>query len=277
MFFPVLITILNAHRQRVALLSLLLPLMAIYLWQMPHVLLKNPKKDPIELIIESSSVIKKSVEVTTILPEPKLLPPVENKAVDSPKKQSTPVPIIRPQVDVIAPTPVVPVAPPLIPISPTPVEVKKAAPSNSSPVPHITPPPPLPISSVAPPTPSPAPTPLPTSAPTPAPTPAPSPVVNKESEYVSIIKAQLNSNKRYPTGREASLQRPAGKVQLWFELGRDGSLKKSGIEESSQSLLLDSAALSTIRRTTFPAWPENTWPNESIHRFTVSLEFIPIH
>ena len=111
MFFPVLITILNAHRQRVALLSLLLPVMAIYLWQMPHVLLKNPKKDPIELIIESSSVIKKSVEVPTILPEPKLSPPVENKAVEPPKKQPTPVPIIRPQVEVIAPTPVVPVAP----------------------------------------------------------------------------------------------------------------------------------------------------------------------
>jgi protein TonB len=87
----------------------------------------------------------------------------------------------------------------------------------------------------------------------------------------------LNSNKRYPTGREASLQRPSGKVKLWFVLNRNGLLQEAGIDESSNSIILDNAALATVRRTSYLAWPEGSWPALSQHKFTVTLDFFPLN
>lgn len=122
-----------------------------------------------------------------------------------------------------------------------------------------------------------------TAAPAPAtPTPAvaaPAPVAakphNAEAEYVARLRAHLNSIKRYPTGREASQQRPQGKVRVWFVLKRDGALVDAGIEESSNSMLLDDAARKTINRSNFSGFPESSWAGENTHRFTAELEFIP--
>jgi protein TonB len=131
--------------------------------------------------------------------------------------------------------------------------------------------------------------------PTPTPTPAPSfptatpvqeapkmavqpPVsVSLENNYIVSVRATLNANKRYPTGREASLQRPSGKVKLWFVLTRNGALQDAGIDESSNSIILDNAALSTLRRTTYAPWPEGSWASQSQHKFTVTLDFVPLN
>jgi protein TonB len=135
-----------------------------------------------------------------------------------------------------------------------------------------------------------APAPLQTAPPAPTPTPptvspielpkAPTPLpasVSVENNYIASVRATLNANKRYPTGREASLQRPSGKVKVWFVLLRNGSLQDSGIDESSNSIILDNAALSTVRRTNYVAWPDSSWPNQSQHRFSVTLEFVPFN
>ncbi len=108
------------------------------------------------------------------------------------------------------------------------------------------------------------------------PTPAPS-SASIESSYVATVRAQLNANKRYPTGREASLQRPSGKAVVWFVLNRNGTLSDAGIEDSSNSIILDNAALSTVRRTSYATWPEGSWPGQSQHRFTVTLDFVPVN
>jgi len=97
-----------------------------------------------------------------------------------------------------------------------------------------------------------------------------------EAAYVTSVRALLNANKRYPTGREASLQRPSGKAVVWFVLNRNGTLQEAGIEGSSNSILLDNAALSTVRRTSYTPWPEGSWPGQSQHRFTVTLDFVPL-
>ena len=97
-----------------------------------------------------------------------------------------------------------------------------------------------------------------------------------ENAYVVNVRALLNANKRYPTGREASLQRPSGKAVVWFVLNRNGTLQEAGIDGSSNSILLDNAALSTVRRTSYTPWPEGSWPGQSHHRFTVTLDFIPL-
>lgn len=107
--------------------------------------------------------------------------------------------------------------------------------------------------------------------------PPPPSSANIETAYVSSVRALLNANKRYPTGREASLQRPSGKAVVWFVLNRHGSLQEAGIEDSSNSIILDNAALSTVRRTSYTPWPEGSWPGQNQHRFTVTLDFVPLN
>ena len=98
-----------------------------------------------------------------------------------------------------------------------------------------------------------------------------------ENNYIASVRSTLNANKRYPTGREASLQRPAGKVKIAFVLARNGSLIEATVEESSNSIILDNAALATVRRTNYAPWPDGTWPSQSQHKFTVSLDFVPLN
>jgi protein TonB len=94
-----------------------------------------------------------------------------------------------------------------------------------------------------------------------------------QAGYETIIRRYLESIKRYPTSREARLQRPTGKVGVWLEVNRDGSLKDAGIAKSADSLVLDNAALSTIRNGKYPPFPPEAYPGESSHRFTLTLEY----
>lgn len=98
-----------------------------------------------------------------------------------------------------------------------------------------------------------------------------------ENNYIASVRSILNANKRYPTGREASMQRPSGKVKIGFVLARNGNLLEASVEESSNSIILDNAALATVRRTPYAPWPDGTWPNQSQHKFTVSLDFVPLN
>jgi protein TonB len=112
--------------------------------------------------------------------------------------------------------------------------------------------------------------------PKPAATQAPA-SVSLENNYIASVRSTLNANKRYPTGREASLQRPTGKVKIAFVLARNGSLVEASVEESSNSIILDNAALATVRRTNYAPWPDGSWPSQSQHKFTVSLDFVPLN
>ncbi len=95
-----------------------------------------------------------------------------------------------------------------------------------------------------------------------------------EEAFVARVRAVLEANKRYPTGREASQQRPKGQVRLWFALDRQGVLIDCGLLEGSPSMLLDRAALSTLRRSVFPPFPPDAWRGQEQHRFTAQLDFI---
>ncbi|MFT5588437.1 MAG: protein TonB [Bradyrhizobium sp.] len=99
--------------------------------------------------------------------------------------------------------------------------------------------------------------------------------VSPDAEYIATLHAHLNRIKRYPTGREASQLRPQGKVKIWFVLRRDGSVVDVGLEQSSNSMLLDDAARKTINRATFAAFPEASWADEASHRFSAELEYVP--
>ncbi|MDZ7655016.1 MAG: TonB family protein [Sulfurimicrobium sp.] len=101
------------------------------------------------------------------------------------------------------------------------------------------------------------------------------PALAAEASYVTRVRGHLKSIKRYPTGREASLQRSAGIAVVWFILSRNGELIDQGIETSSGSLLLNAAALSTIKRGNYPPFPDDAWAGKAQHRFTVELDFAP--
>lgn len=171
--------------------------------------------------------------------------------------------------------------PPPPPPPPKPIEKAPEAPKVDAPPPPFVPPP-----DVTPPATSTAPAIVSTAAPPPTPpapvTPPPpkepdakAVAAAMETEYQIKVKAMLEAAKRYPTGRKASQERPQGQVRVWFILARSGALVDSGVLVSSDSNLLDDAALATVRRSTYPAWPTNTWVGQEQHKFEIVLAFSP--
>ena len=232
-----LIDRLNQERHKLSSLGSLL--LVFFVFSMAQAI-----KGPAEMLAQEA------MELTTTLIEPLLQPPPKTPP---------------PQVKQPEPKPKM-LALPNVPMTPAPIEPARevtAAAESPRPIP----------------TPTPAPS-LPTATPVQeAPKMAAQPPisVSLENNYIVSVRATLNANKRYPTGREASLQRPSGKVKLWFVLARNGTLQDAGIDESSNSIILDNAALSTLRRTTYAPWPEGSWASQSQHKFTVTLDFVPLN
>ena len=232
-----LIDRLNQERHKLSSLGSLL--LVFFVFSMAQAI-----KGPAEMLAQEA------MELTTTLIEPLLQPPPKTPP---------------PQVKQPEPKPKM-LAMPNAPITPAPIEPAREVTAAAE---------------------SPRPTPTPTPAPSfPTATPVqeapkmavqPPVSVSLENNYIVSVRATLNANKRYPTGREASLQRPSGKVKLWFVLTRNGALQDAGIDESSNSIILDNAALSTLRRTTYAPWPEGSWASQSQHKFTVTLDFVPLN
>lgn len=106
--------------------------------------------------------------------------------------------------------------------------------------------------------------------------PATPPVPSSKGQsdrYEAQVLRYLESVKRYPTSREARQTRPSGVVTVWFELSRAGKVLDAGIEKSSNSSLLDSEALKTVRSGNFPVFPEAVFANADKHRFSANLNY----
>ena len=234
-----LIDRLNQERHKLSSLGSLL--LVFFVFSMAQAI-----KGPAEMLAQEA------MEITTTLIEPLLQP--------TPPKSAPQIAKPEPQSKMLAL--------PNVPTTPAPIEpVREVTAAAESPRPIPTP------------TPTPAPS-LPTATPVqevPKMAAQPPISVSLENNYIVSVRATLNANKRYPTGREASLQRPSGKVKLWFVLARNGALQDAGIDESSNSIILDNAALSTLRRTTYAPWPEGSWASQSQHKFTVTLDFVPLN
>ena len=234
-----LIDRLNQKRHKLSSLGSLL--LVFFVFSMAQAI-----KGPAEMLAQEA------MEITTTLIEPLLQPTPPKSAPQIAKPEPQPKMLALPNV----------------PTTPAPIEpVREVIAAAESPRPIPTP------------TPTPAPS-LPTATPVqevPKMAAQPPISVSLENNYIVSVRATLNANKRYPTGREASLQRPSGKVKLWFVLARNGALQDAGIDESSNSIILDNAALSTLRRTTYAPWPEGSWASQSQHKFTVTLDFVPLN
>jgi protein TonB len=219
-------------------------------------------------------------------PEPAPEPPVEP---ESTPPESTPPIEPEPEPDVPAPIVEIPKPEPPKPEPPKPKEVKPKEhkpvepkpkePKPKEPKPVVTKKAAEPKTEPAEPKAAPGPAQPPAAevvAPKPvAPEPKPNLSAAAEANYAAQVRADLNANKRYPTGREASLTQPAGTVRVWMVLNRQGEVVDSGIEATSHSMLLDRAALSTVRRANFPPFPAESWSGAATHRFTVDMNYQP--
>lgn len=94
-----------------------------------------------------------------------------------------------------------------------------------------------------------------------------------DSDFEHKIRHLIESAKRYPTGREASLQKPQGVVVACVLLQRDGSLQEMKVQKSSTYPILDNAAKRLLSNLQYPPIPEDIFPGRASHSFCVNLDY----
>ncbi|WP_380182803.1 energy transducer TonB [Kalamiella sp. sgz302252] len=95
-----------------------------------------------------------------------------------------------------------------------------------------------------------------------------------ENGWVAGLRSDLEAQKRYPTGRQASLERPEGSVEIWLEVDRSGRVLASGISNKARSMLLNRAALGSLQniRQVKP-FPTDAFTGQNSRRFTATLNY----
>ncbi|EFQ64406.1 energy transducer TonB family protein [Pseudomonas lactucae] len=195
-----------------------------------------------------------AVELALVEPEPEVVP---EPAVE----QEPPPPLIEDQEAEPAPPP-----PPPKPVpkpEPKPKPVPKPAVAKTAPTP-----PPVAATKPAPPVAAPV-------APTPAP-PAPPKVDGQalEGGYLKGLRNELDTYKQYPTGRQASLERPTGEVVVWLLVDRQGRVLDSGLQTQASSMLLNRAATNSLRRIKqVKPFPEQAFGGRNEQRFTATFNY----
>ncbi|AZC82326.1 energy transducer TonB family protein [Pseudomonas chlororaphis] len=202
-----------------------------------------------------------AVEIALVEPEPQVAPePVV--------EQEPPPPVIEDEEAEPAPPP--PPPPPKPQPQPQPKPEPKPKPQ----------PKPTPVAAKA----TPAPTPpvaakpvQPAVAPTPAPPAPPPPKVDGqalEGGYLKGLRNELDSYKQYPSGRQASLERPSGEVVVWLLVDRQGRVLDSGIQTQASSMLLNRAATNSLRRIKqVKPFPEQAFGGRNEQRFTATFNY----
>lgn len=184
-------------------------------------------------------------EPLPVEPEPPQVVPEEEPLVIEPPK---PKPVVKPK----------PPAPKPQPPKPAPAAVAQSTPVAPQPAVAAAPKP------VAPPAVVPAPAPAPA---------APSSAI-KESLYTAALRKELEKHKQYPSGREASLQRPQGDVVIWLEVDRAGNVLDSGIENKAPNMLLNRAAQTSLRRVEkVSPFPSDAFSGKNKQRFTATFSY----
>ncbi|WP_016705256.1 energy transducer TonB [Pseudomonas chlororaphis] len=201
-----------------------------------------------------------AVEIALVEPEPQVAPePVV--------EQEPPPPVIEDQEAEPAPPPPPPKPQPKPEPKPKPKPkpLPKPAPVATKPTPAPTPP-----VAAKPVQPAVAPTPAP-------PAPPPAPKVDGqalEGGYLKGLRNELDTYKQYPSGRQASLERPSGEVVVWLLVDRQGRVLDSGIQTQASSMLLNRAATNSLRRIKqVKPFPEQAFGGRNEQRFTATFNY----
>lgn len=95
-----------------------------------------------------------------------------------------------------------------------------------------------------------------------------------EGGYLKGLRNDLDGYKQYPTGRQASLERPSGEVVVWLLVDRQGRVLDSGIQTQASSMLLNRAAANSLRRIKqVKPFPEQAFGGRSEQRFTATFNY----
>jgi protein TonB len=97
--------------------------------------------------------------------------------------------------------------------------------------------------------------------------------VDVNGEFENVIRSLIEASKRYPTGREASLQKPQGVVVACVVLQRNGELQEMKVQKSSTYPILDNAAKRLLANLQYPPMPPDTFPGQASHSFCVNLDY----
>ncbi|AKA81962.1 energy transducer TonB family protein [Pseudomonas synxantha] len=199
-----------------------------------------------------------AVELALVEPEPEVVPePVV--------EQEPPPPVIEEQEAEPAPPPPPPKPLPKPEPKPKPKPVPKPVVAKTASTP-----PPVAAAKPTPPVPAPA---APVAAPAP---PAPPKVDGQalEGGYLKGLRNELDTYKQYPTGRQASLERPSGEVVVWLLVDRQGRVLDSGVQSPASSMLLNRAATNSLRRIKqVKPFPEQAFGERNEQRFTATFNY----
>ena len=199
-----------------------------------------------------------AVELALVEPEPEVVPePVV--------EQEPPPPVIEEQEAEPAPPPPPPKPLPKPEPKPKPKPVPKPVVAKTASTP-----PPVAAAKPTPPVPAPA---APVAAPAP---PAPPKVDGQalEGGYLKGLRNELDTDKQYPTGRQASLERPSGEVVVWLLVDRQGRVLDSGVQSPASSMLLNRAATNSLRRIKqVKPFPEQAFGGRNEQRFTATFNY----
>lgn len=193
------------------------------------------------------------------IPQPEPIPEPEPEPVPQPEPEPEPTPVNDPDPIIEAQ----PVTPPKPEVKPKPKpEVKPKAETKPKPTP----------TPAKPTTPRPE---APAKRPAPAAPSAPSVnVAALENSYAQALRAQLEQTKRYPTGRQASLERPEGRVEVWLEVDRTGRVIDSGISSKARSMLLNRAAQASLQSIKqVRAFPADAFAGQNTKRFLATFDY----
>jgi TonB family protein len=92
-------------------------------------------------------------------------------------------------------------------------------------------------------------------------------------KYDATARRELQNVARYPNRAEARNQRLEGKVGVAFEVSPSGDLQQVEIIQPSQSKILNSAALASVRWAKYPAFATELPAGEASRRYTVIFDY----
>ncbi|NIF00370.1 energy transducer TonB [Pantoea sp. Acro-805] len=95
-----------------------------------------------------------------------------------------------------------------------------------------------------------------------------------ENGWIAALRRDLEAQKRYPTGRQASLERPEGQVEVWLEVDRSGRVLDSGVTTKARSMLLNRAAASSLQNIKqVRPFPADAFAGQRTKRFTATFNY----